>query len=54
MSFDRGRYERLSDATFRMYSRPEYDAFRVEALRNDGSRFPDDEWIPRVVPRTDG
>jgi hypothetical protein len=54
MSFDRIRYERLNEPAFRTYSGREYDAFRLQAFQNDGSRFPDDEWIPKVAPPTAG
>ena len=38
-SFKRGRYERLNDPTFLAYGGREYDAFRIEAFREDDSRM---------------
>jgi hypothetical protein len=55
MMFDLARYERLNKPTFEAYGRPEYDAFRVEAFREeDGSRYLDEEWLARIVERTAG
>jgi len=54
MSFNRNRYERLNEPTFRAYCGREYDTFRVEAFRNDGSRFPEEEWVTRIMLRTTG
>jgi hypothetical protein len=52
--FDRGRYERLNDPTFLAYGGREYDAFRIEAFREDGSRFPDDQLVANIMRRTAG
>ncbi len=41
--FNLGRYDQKNLQTFQLYSRPEYDIFRLEAFRMDGSRFSDEE-----------
>lgn len=43
MQFNLGRYDQKNFQTFRLYSRPEYDNFRLETFRIDGSRFSDEE-----------
>ena len=52
MSFNRSRYERLNEPTFQAYSGREYNSFRVEAFRQDGSRFPVEELAAQVMLRT--
>ena len=52
--FNLPRYERLNGPTFRAYGRPEYDAFRVEAFQEDGSRYPNENWLPLIMDRTSG
>ncbi|MCL4299528.1 MAG: AAA family ATPase [Anaerolineae bacterium] len=52
--FNLPRYERLNGPTFRAYGRPEYDAFRVEAFHEDGSRYPDEKWLTLIMERTAG
>jgi len=37
------RYDQKNLQTFQLYSRPEYDTFKLEAFRVDGSRFLDEE-----------
>jgi len=54
MTFNLPRYEQLNGPAFRAYGRPEYDAFRVEAFREGGSRYPDEEWLARIMERTAG
>lgn len=51
-SFNLARYERLNAPTFQAYHRPEYSAFRVEAFREDGSRFRDETLLKQIVDRT--
>ena len=53
-SFNRDRYKRLNDPTFLAYGGREYDAFRIEAFREDGSRFPDDRLVANIMRRTAG
>ena len=52
--FNLPRYERLNGPTFLVYGRPEYDAFRVEAFQWDGSRYPNEKWLTRIIERTGG
>lgn len=52
--FNVPRYQRLNEPTFLAYSAREYDIFRAEAFRDDGSRFPEDEWLAEIMRRTDG
>ena len=52
--FNLHRYKRLNGPTFRAYGSPEYGAFRVEAFREDGSRYPDEEWLARIMECTGG
>ena len=52
--FNLPRYERLNKPTFQAYGRPEYDAFRVEAFQEDGSRYPNEKWLTRIMERTGG
>jgi len=54
MSFNRSHYERLNEPTFLAYCGAEYDPFRVEAFRNDGSRLPDEDWVAKFMLRTAG
>ncbi len=54
LKFNLPRYERLNGPTFRAYCRPEYDAFRVEAFQEDGSRYPNEKWLTRIMERTGG
>jgi GTPase SAR1 family protein len=53
-NFNLPRYEKRNKPAFRAYGCPEYDAFRVEAFREDGSRHPDEEWLARIMKRTAG
>jgi GTPase SAR1 family protein len=48
------RYEKRNEPAFRVYGCPEYDAFRVKAFREDGSRYTDEEWLARIMGRTAG
>lgn len=52
--FDLPRYERLNEPTFLAYVRPEYNAFRVEAFQEDGSRYPKVKWLKRIMERMGG
>ena len=52
--FNRSRYERLNDPTFLAYGGREYDAFKIEAFREDGSRFPDEQLVANIVRLTAG
>ena len=52
--FDPVRYARLNDPTFVAYGLPEYDCFRVEAFRCDGSRYSPDEWVAGLIKRIAG
>lgn len=54
LRFNASRYERLNEPTFRAYVRPEYDAFRVEVFQQDGSRYPDEELLARIMERMAG
>ncbi len=54
MTFNLARYEQLNEPAFRAYGRPEYDAFKVGAFRDDGTRHPDQEWLARIMERTVG
>lgn len=55
LRFDLPRYERLNEPTFRAYSRPEYNAFRLEAFHEDGNRYPDEQYlVARVMQRLVG
>jgi hypothetical protein len=54
MAFDHTRYQRLNGPALRAYGRCEYDTFRVHAFRDDGSRFPDGEWVAGILRRTTG
>ncbi len=53
-TFNLSRYEQQNGPAFRAYGRPEYDAFKVEAFREGGSRYPDEEWLARIMERTAG
>lgn len=50
--FDPVRYARRNDPTFAAYGLPEYDSFRVDAFRHDGSRYPLEEWVAVLIKRT--
>lgn len=52
--FNLPRYELLNGPTFRAYGRPEYDAFRLESFQKDGSRYPNEKWLIRIMERTGG
>lgn len=52
MPFDLPRYIRRNEPTFRAYGSPEYGTFKVKAFREDGSRYPDEEWLARILRRT--
>jgi len=52
--FGADRYERLNDPTFLAYGGREYDAFRIEAFWEDGSRFPDEQLVANIVRQTAG
>jgi hypothetical protein len=54
MTFNLPRYMRLNGPTFKAYALPEYDDFRVEAFRPDGSRWPHDEWLAGIIARVVG
>jgi len=47
--FKLGRYDRNNLPTFQLYSRPEYDTYRLEAFRVDGSRFSDEELNQQIA-----
>jgi hypothetical protein len=51
---DGDRYESLNDPTFLAYGGREYDAFRIEAFWEDGSRFPDEQLVANIVRQTAG
>ncbi len=53
-TFNLPRYRARNGPTFEAYGRPEYAAFRVEAFRPDGSRWPQEEWLRQVLARTAG
>lgn len=50
--FNSDRYKKKNELAFRTYSCPEYDAFRLEAFREDGLRYPDEEWLALIMGRT--
>lgn len=52
--FNLPRYERLNGPSFRAYGRAEYDAFRVVAFQEDGSRYPDEKWLTLIMERSSG
>ena len=54
MPFNSPRYKRLNEPTFQAYGRPEYDAFRVEAFREDRSRYTVEELLAQIIKRTAG
>jgi len=54
LKFDLPRYERKNVPTFQAYGRPEYDAFRVQAFQEDGTRYPNEEWLTKIIERTGG
>jgi len=41
--FNLARYDKNNSHTFKLYSRPEYDIYRLETFRADSSRFSDEE-----------
>jgi hypothetical protein len=49
--FNRPRYKEKNKDAFQAYGCPEYGTFRVEAFREDGSRYPDDELLARIMAR---
>jgi GTPase SAR1 family protein len=53
-TFNLPRYEQYNGPTFQAYDRYEYDAFRVEAFQEDGSRYPNEKWLTRIMERTGG
>jgi hypothetical protein len=52
--FNLPRYLRLNVPTFLAYGRPEYAAFRVGAFQEDGSRYPNEKWLTRIMERING
>jgi len=52
--FDPVRYARQNDPTFVAYGLPDYDRFRVDAFSHDGSRYPWEEWVARLMKRIAG
>lgn len=51
LSFNLSRYDQKNRETFQLYSRPEYDIFRLEAFRVDGNRFSDEELKKQIADR---
>jgi len=54
LKFNSCRYERLNEPAFRAYVCPEYDAFRIEVFQQDGSRYPDEALLARIMERIPG
>jgi len=52
--FDLARYQLKNERAFLIYGRSEYEAFRVEAFQEDGSRYPDQEWLAIINKRISG
>ena len=52
--FNLPHYQRQNKPTFQAYGRPEYDAFRVEAFREDRSRYTVEELLGQIIKRTAG
>ena len=52
LSFDSPRYESKNVPTFQTYSHSEYDAFRLEAFQDDGSRYDDEMWLKQIIKHT--
>jgi hypothetical protein len=52
--FNASRYQRLNGPAFAAYSSSEYAPFRVDAFRDDGSRFSEDEWVAGIMGRPAG
>lgn len=48
-SFNLPRYDKNNKPTFQLYSRSEYDIFRLEAFRMDGSRFSNEELNEQIA-----
>jgi hypothetical protein len=46
------RYWQMNTLTFATYGRAEYDAFRLETFQPDGSRWPREHLLKRVLART--
>lgn len=47
--FNLSRYDQKNLQTFQLYGRPEYDIFRLETFRVDGSRFSDEELNEQIA-----
>ncbi len=50
-TFNQNRYDKWNNPTFLTYSIPDFDDFRVEAFRDDGSRYPEEEWLAEIMQK---